>query len=576
MASKKNIIIKTKSKAALNEAVQEDQSTGEKKYVFSGCFTQCSVPGEIHINRNERIYLEKTVLPHLGYLREKIQNEGGLLGELDHPEERMDISLKEVSHKITDLYYDDTTHRVMGKLELLNTPNGKIAQELVEAGMPIFVSSRAAGQADEKTHEVEIYQIFTYDIVCNPGFIEARLDRVNESKYPNAHQYLLENKNLFKFTPINENKKYGITDKNISIIETNENIIDENMATQKYNKSALTKPLLEDEKQDKDAEQAKMEKAKETLGLGTPSLDPSEVKSNESDGEKKPYTADDILNDAEEPGKEDRSEDIIDIKVNDEDTASTDNSEREGDIVDIVPSYDESSDSDSKKDEDTKKEESTDEDNKANESDEDGDITECGDAPLECDKAQKENKKEVDLQVSNNDALLKSLKKKTKVKESIIQAYPFTISLSESNFAKFANLNKEDKMKCMNFIVEHKIYDVKSINELWNSPLIMEKKMQQNWLRLADPEDLELYKKASLQEQDAIENSAKFLILETKADVDEFWERTGLRERESQRIINEENMSRYNDIVNPVDYSEEDMGYGFRVIQMVEDAMTDK
>lgn len=80
----------------------------------------------------------------------------------------------------------------MGKLEILDTPNGKIAQELVEAGYPLFVSSRAAGDVDEKTHEVEIAQIFTYDIVCTPGFAEARLDRINESLGVNTMSYLNE------------------------------------------------------------------------------------------------------------------------------------------------------------------------------------------------------------------------------------------------------------------------------------------------------------------------------------------------------------------------------------------------
>lgn len=121
-----------------------------------------------------------------------IKQSGSILGELDHPEGRFDIQLKEASHKITDLWYDQENHNVMGKLEILDTPNGKIAQELVEAGYPLFVSSRAAGDVDEKTHEVEIAQIFTYDIVCTPGFAEARLDRINESLGVNTMSYLNE------------------------------------------------------------------------------------------------------------------------------------------------------------------------------------------------------------------------------------------------------------------------------------------------------------------------------------------------------------------------------------------------
>lgn len=577
MANKKNLIIKNKSAYALNEdKSQEGGSNG--KYVFKGVFTQCSVPGEIHINRNNRIYQESEVLEHLGYLREKIRTDGAILGELDHPESRMDTSLKEVSHKITDLYYDDTTHCVMGKIELLDTPNGRIAKELVDAGMPIFVSSRAAGQADEKTHEVEIYQIFTYDIVCNPGFAEARLSRVNESKYPNAYQYLVESKKYSKSSSIiNESKKYGFNDENTTIIETNEQL-DENMAQTTYNKLDLEKPLLkEDENISAD------EKKKEAVGLSTPSLDPADVSKNEG-SDKTPYTENDILNDATVPAKdEDRSGDILDIKVNDEESENSESKDRAGDILDIKSeteepekekdSDDDKKDSEDKEEKDDKKDKKDKEDKEDKDDKDDKDVSECGDVQTDTSECAAKNAKDVEKQVANNDSLLKTLKKKASVKESIINAYPFTISLSESNFAKFANLNKEDKMKCMNFIVENKIYDIKSINDLWNTPLLMEKKLQNNWLKLADPEDIELFKKASLEEQNAIENSASFLILENKADVDEFWERTGLRQRKAQEILNEERMSKYNSMVNPVDYSADSLGYNYNVIKMVEDAM---
>ena len=87
----------------LNESKTVDSSN---KYIFSGVFTACSVPGHVVINRNNRSYPATEVLKHLTYLRESIKNQGCLLGELDHPEGRFDIQLKEASHKITDLWYD--------------------------------------------------------------------------------------------------------------------------------------------------------------------------------------------------------------------------------------------------------------------------------------------------------------------------------------------------------------------------------------------------------------------------------------------------------------------------------------
>jgi hypothetical protein len=70
----------------LNESIDNTN-----KYIFSGVFTACSIPGHVIINRNNRSYPEKEVLKHLSYLRENIKTQGCLLGELDHPEGRFDI-----------------------------------------------------------------------------------------------------------------------------------------------------------------------------------------------------------------------------------------------------------------------------------------------------------------------------------------------------------------------------------------------------------------------------------------------------------------------------------------------------
>ena len=85
---------------------------------------------------SNREYTAAAYFFYADYLRDTIkENNGRLLGELDHPEEgRFDVQMKEASHMITDLWYDDKTKCVMGKLEVLDTPNGKILKELYYGG----------------------------------------------------------------------------------------------------------------------------------------------------------------------------------------------------------------------------------------------------------------------------------------------------------------------------------------------------------------------------------------------------------------------------------------------------------
>jgi hypothetical protein len=141
--------------------------------VLEGIFAQFGV-----VNNNDRIYEENEYLPHLDYLTKKI-NEKRLLGELDHPE-KFDISLSKVSHVIEKLEYDKDKRQIKGRVRLLDTPSGRIAKELVEAGVPISISSRAAGLV-ESTKKVKIKKIFTYDLVADPGFENAVLSKMNES-----------------------------------------------------------------------------------------------------------------------------------------------------------------------------------------------------------------------------------------------------------------------------------------------------------------------------------------------------------------------------------------------------------
>ena len=142
-------------------------------YVLEGIF------GEIDKkNKNNRIYTESEYLPQIEALQAKIKS-SKLLGELDHPT-NFDVSLKNVSHVIEELTYDKETKQVKGRIKLLDTEAGRQAKALVDAGVPLQISSRAAG-AVESNGTVKIKQLFTYDLVADPGFENAELTRVNES-----------------------------------------------------------------------------------------------------------------------------------------------------------------------------------------------------------------------------------------------------------------------------------------------------------------------------------------------------------------------------------------------------------
>lgn len=209
--SNKTLLIVERSENKLNLV-----SEGEDKYVLEGTFTEIGVK-----NNNNRIYDEKEILPHVNELKKQCEN-NKLLGELDHPKS-FDISLKNASHVIESIDYDPSTKKVTGRIRLLNTDAGKNARALVDAGVPLHISSRAAGVVEGNGH-VKIKKMFTYDLVANPGFSNAELKRVNESYGFDAEDNnigLFEVPDFWTFASnkIAENKENNIEPENKKINE---------------------------------------------------------------------------------------------------------------------------------------------------------------------------------------------------------------------------------------------------------------------------------------------------------------------------------------------------------------------
>jgi hypothetical protein len=169
-----------------------ESNSNKKNYVLDGPFTDFEV-----VNRNNRIYTADEFVPHLERMMEK-KKWGVIYGEMDHPE-NFDISLKCVSHLIENAFYNKERNGVDGEIRLLSTHYGKDAKALVDDGLPLFVSSRAAG-VTESNGNVKLNQLFTYDLVADPGFASARMQvkTMNESLgLPNDSNYMIieSNKN---------------------------------------------------------------------------------------------------------------------------------------------------------------------------------------------------------------------------------------------------------------------------------------------------------------------------------------------------------------------------------------------
>ena len=161
-----------------NVQVLTEERDGKKLLYIEGVFLQSELK-----NRNGRMYpfsvLEREVKR---YNEEYVQSKRAL-GELGHPDGPT-INLDRVSHRIISLKAEG--NNFIGKAQILDTPMGNIAKNLLGEGVRLGVSSRGMGsiQRSEDCNVVaDDFMLTTAaDIVADPSAPDAFVNGIMEGK----------------------------------------------------------------------------------------------------------------------------------------------------------------------------------------------------------------------------------------------------------------------------------------------------------------------------------------------------------------------------------------------------------
>jgi len=173
-----------------------EEENGKKHLHIEGTFLVAEQK-----NKNGRVYPKHVLKKEVARYMDEFVNKKRAFGELGHPETPT-INLDRVSHMIVDLR-EDGDH-FWGKAKILDTPMGKIVQNMMEGGAQLGVSSRGMGSlknVDGVNYVQPDYYLATAaDIVADPSAPGAFVRGIMENK-----EWVWDN-GLVKEADVNEMK----------------------------------------------------------------------------------------------------------------------------------------------------------------------------------------------------------------------------------------------------------------------------------------------------------------------------------------------------------------------------------
>lgn len=176
---------------------EKSESNGKNQYFIEGIFMQSDVK-----NRNGRVYPSDILNKEVERYNSEFVQKSRAMGELGHPEGPT-VNLERVSHLIKDLRVEG--NNVIGKAKILDTPMGKIAQNLLGEGCMFGVSSRGMGSLQEKkgvNYVQDDFMLATVDIVADPSAPNAFVNGIMEGKQWIWDNGIIKEKQIAKYKKI--------------------------------------------------------------------------------------------------------------------------------------------------------------------------------------------------------------------------------------------------------------------------------------------------------------------------------------------------------------------------------------
>jgi hypothetical protein len=134
-------------------------------------------------NGNGRVYPRKVLEREIENYKRLVE-ERRALGELDHPDDPV-INLRNTSHLVTKIWWEGND--VKGKVKVLNTPSGKVLQELAKSGVTLGISSRGLGSTSQGHNGLMVeddFQLICFDFVSEPSTPGAFMMKEVKDGYP--------------------------------------------------------------------------------------------------------------------------------------------------------------------------------------------------------------------------------------------------------------------------------------------------------------------------------------------------------------------------------------------------------